>query len=185
MVNKFLYPNGGSETYIFKLGDYLKSIGHEVQYFGMEHEGRCVSNNAEQYTTDMDFHGGSKLRKIAYPFKTIYSAEAKKKISIVLDDFQPDVIHLNNFNYQLTPSIIYAVNDYKKRADSPLQIILIILYNPKFVKVFQRQKMHFVQIRFIPNSHYAKFNKTIEFVIYFSAKKRIFQNTLNFKKFVL
>ena len=40
MVNKFLYPNGGSETYMFKLGAYLKSIGHEVEYFGMEHEGR-------------------------------------------------------------------------------------------------------------------------------------------------
>ncbi|MGN0528809.1 MAG: glycosyltransferase family 4 protein [Eubacterium sp.] len=123
MVNKFLYPNGGSETYIFKLGDYLKSIGHEVQYFGMEHEGRCVSNNAEQYTSDMDFHGGSKLKKIAYPFKTIYSAEAKKKISIVLDDFQPDVIHLNNFNYQLTPSIIYAVRNYKKRAGKRVKLI--------------------------------------------------------------
>lgn len=123
MVNKFLYPNGGSETYIFKLGDYLKSIGHEVQYFGMEHEGRCVSNNAQKYTSDMDFHGGSKLKKITYPFKTIYSAEAKKKISIVLDDFQPDVIHLNNFNYQLTPSIIYAVNNYKKRAGKKVKLI--------------------------------------------------------------
>lgn len=123
MVNKFLYPNGGSETYIFKLGDYLKSIGHQVQYFGMEHEGRCVSNNAQQYTSDMDFHGGNKLKKITYPFKTIYSAEAKKKISIVLDDFQPDVIHLNNFNYQLTPSIIYAVNDYKKRAGKKVKLI--------------------------------------------------------------
>lgn len=40
MVNKFLYPNGGSETYIFKLGDYLINQGHEVQYFGMEHEVR-------------------------------------------------------------------------------------------------------------------------------------------------
>lgn len=25
MINKFLYPNGGSETYIFKLGDFLKA----------------------------------------------------------------------------------------------------------------------------------------------------------------
>ena len=78
MVNKFLYPNGGSETYIFKLGDYLKSIGHEVQYFGMEHRGRCVENNAQQYTTDMDFHGGSTLSKLTYPIKTIFSFEAKK-----------------------------------------------------------------------------------------------------------
>lgn len=42
MINKFLYPNGGSETYIFKLGEALEQHGHEVQYFGMEHEGRCV-----------------------------------------------------------------------------------------------------------------------------------------------
>ena len=42
IINKFLYPNGGSETYIFKLGEALEQHGHEVQYFGMEHEGRCV-----------------------------------------------------------------------------------------------------------------------------------------------
>lgn len=123
MVNKFLYPNGGSETYIFKLGDYLKSIGHEVQYFGMEHRGRCVENNAQQYTTDMDFHGGSTLSKLTYPIKTIYSFEAKKKISIVLEDFKPDVIHINNFNYQLTPSIIYAANQYRKKAGKKVKIV--------------------------------------------------------------
>ena len=39
IINKFLYPNGGSETYIFKLGEVLEQHGHEVQYFGMEHEG--------------------------------------------------------------------------------------------------------------------------------------------------
>ena len=45
MINKFLYPNGGSETYIFKLGEHLEKTGHKVQYFGMEHEGRCVGNH--------------------------------------------------------------------------------------------------------------------------------------------
>lgn len=123
MVNKFLHPNGGSETYIFKLGDYLKSLGNEVQYFGMEHPERCVGNNAEQYTGNMDFHGGSKLKKLTYPIKTIYSTEAKKKISIVLDDFKPDVIHINNFNYQLTPSIIYACEEYRKRVDKKVKIV--------------------------------------------------------------
>lgn len=123
MINKFLHPNGGSETYIFKLGEYLKSIGHEVQYFGMEHDGRCVGNNAEQYTSNMDFHGGSKISKITYPLKTIYSSEAKKKLSIVLNDFEPDVIHINNFNYQLTPSIIYAAQDYRKKSYKKVNIV--------------------------------------------------------------
>ena len=49
MINKFLYPNGGSETYIFKLGEVLEQRDHEVQYFGMEHEGRCVGNRVNAY----------------------------------------------------------------------------------------------------------------------------------------
>ncbi|WP_026513875.1 glycosyltransferase family 4 protein [Butyrivibrio sp. LB2008] len=114
MVNKFLYPNGGSETYIFKLGEALIKMGHEVQYFGMEHKGRCVGNAVGAYTSDMDFHGGSKLSKLTYPIKTIYSTEARKKIRLVLDDFKPDVVHLNNFNYQLTPSVILEVVKWRK-----------------------------------------------------------------------
>ena len=123
MVNKFLYPNGGSETYIFKLGDYLKSQGHEVEYFGMEHEGRCVGNSVNAYTSDMDFHGGSKLAKLTYPIKTIYSKEARKKIRLVLDDFKPDVVHLNNFNYQLTPSVILEVVKWRKKANKKCRIV--------------------------------------------------------------
>lgn len=114
MVNKFLYPNGGSETYIFKLGDYLKSQGHEVQYFGMEHEKRCVGNAVNAYTSNMDFHGSFKLSQLTYPVKTIYSFESRKKIRLVLDDFKPDVVHLNNFNYQLTPSIILEIAKWRK-----------------------------------------------------------------------
>ena len=123
MVNKFLYPNGGSETYIFELGKYLISQGHEVEYFGMEHEGRIVGNRVEAYTSDMDFHGGSIFSKLTYPIKTIYSREARKKIRLVLNDFQPDVVHLNNFNFQLTPSIILEVRRWSKRTGHPVKIV--------------------------------------------------------------
>lgn len=114
IINKFLYANGGSETYIFKLGEQLQKMGHEVQYFGMEHKGRCVGNRVNAYTSDMDFHGGSKLSKLTYPIKTIYSKEARVQLRKVLDDFQPDVCHLNNFNYQLTPSMILEIVKWRK-----------------------------------------------------------------------
>lgn len=123
MVNKFLHPNGGSETYIFKLGEYFQTHGHEVQYFGMEHEGRCVGNRVGAYTSNMDFHGGSKLAKLTYPIKTIYSGEARKKIRQVLEDFRPDVCHLNNFNYQLTPSIILEIRAWEKQTGHKCKII--------------------------------------------------------------
>lgn len=123
MVNKFLHPNGGSETYIFKLGTFLKSAGHEVQYFGMEHENRIVGNRLEMYTANMDFHGASVLTKLTYPVKTIYSREAREKIRLVLDDFFPDVVHLNNFNYQLTPSIILEVRKWEKQTGHVCRIV--------------------------------------------------------------
>lgn len=141
LVNKFLHPNGGSETYIFKLGDYLKTHGHEVQYFGMEHDGRIVGNCVNAYTSDMDFHSDSKLSKIIYPIKTIYSSEARKQIKKVLDDFQPNVVHLNNFTYQLTPSIILEIVKWRKQRNCKCSIVLTahdsqlvcpnhMLYNP-------------------------------------------------------
>ena len=123
IINKFLYPNGGSETYIFKLGEALEQHGHEVQYFGMEHEGRCVGNRVNAYTSGMDFHGGSKLSKLTYPIKTIYSKEARVQLRKVLDDFKPDVCHLNNFNYQLTPSIILEIVKWRKENGRDCKII--------------------------------------------------------------
>lgn len=122
MVNKFLYPNGGSETYLFETGKQLQRMGHEVQYFGMEHEGRIVGNRAESYTSGMDFHSG-KLAKLSYPVRIIYSAEARRKIRRVLDDLQPEVVHLNNFNFQLTPSILMEIEKYRKQTGRTVRIL--------------------------------------------------------------
>lgn len=71
----------------------------------------------------MDFHNGNKLSKLNYGIKTIYSSEARKKIRAVLDDFKPDVVHINNFNYQLTPSIIIEIIKWRKHNNSKVRII--------------------------------------------------------------
>jgi glycosyltransferase involved in cell wall biosynthesis len=112
MVNKFLHPNGGSETYMFRLGEYLQSQGHTVEYFGMAHEERMVGNSAGCYVRQMDFHKNS-VKNLAASLKTIYSWEARRKIRIVLEDFKPDIVHLNNVNFQLTPSIYYEIKKHR------------------------------------------------------------------------
>ena len=123
MVNKFLYPKGGAETYVLKLGKILQDQGHEVQYFGMEHPQNTVGNRVQAYTFNLDFHGGSNLAKLTYPFRIIYSAEARRKIRQVLTDFQPDVCHLNNFNYQLTPSIILEIRKWERQSGNRCKIV--------------------------------------------------------------
>lgn len=105
LVNKFLYPRGGAETYMLKLGDYLQKAGHEVAYFGMYDKKNIVGNPWGLYTLNMDFHSTSPARFL-YPFKIIYSFEAAKKMKKMIQEFRPDIIHLNNINFQLTPSVI-------------------------------------------------------------------------------
>lgn len=111
MINKFLYPRGGCETYMLNLAEELKAKGHEVEYFGMYDKKNTVGNSLGLYTTNMDFHSTG-FARFLYPFKIIYSTEAKRKLGKVLDSFKPDIVHMNNINFQLTPSVIYAV---KKR----------------------------------------------------------------------
>lgn len=119
MVNKFLYSRGGCENYMLFLSDHLKKLGHEVQFFGMYDGNNTVGNSKGLYTQNMDFHSKG-LGRFLYPFKIIYSFEAKRKIIQVIDDFKPDIIHMNNINFQLTPSVIYGA---KKRGVPVVQTV--------------------------------------------------------------
>lgn len=114
MVNKFLYPKGGAETYVFKLGKILEDHGHEVQYFGIEDARNIVGNNIGAYAKPSDFQKGMKKNLLA-PFKIIYSRNARQQMQRELEDFQPDVVHLNNIQFHLTPSIMLAVNTYRRK----------------------------------------------------------------------
>ena len=55
MVNKFLYPRGGCETYMLELSKELTKMGHTVQYFGMQDDANTVGNEKELYTQNMAF----------------------------------------------------------------------------------------------------------------------------------
>lgn len=58
LVNKFLYPKGGTETYLFRLGDLLKRKEHQVEYFGMADQRNLVGNSAEEEVSAIDFSTG-------------------------------------------------------------------------------------------------------------------------------
>jgi glycosyltransferase involved in cell wall biosynthesis len=122
LVNKFLYSKGGSETYVIKLGDILKENGHEVEFFGMEDEQNTLSNSANSYAPNIDFSIGIS-KNLTAPFKIIYSSTARKSFRKVLNTFNPDIVHFNNIQFHLTPSIILEAEKYRKEKNSNLKII--------------------------------------------------------------
>ena len=122
MVNKFLYPKGGAETYVLKLGKILQEQGHEVQYFGLKNPKNTVGNDVDAYVSDMDFGAGIR-KNLNAPFRIIYSAEARKKIRLVLESFQPDIVHLNNIQFHLTPSIILETHKFRQESGKKVKII--------------------------------------------------------------
>lgn len=108
MVNKFHYLKGGSEKYYFELAELLKENGHEVAFFSMKDEKNIKTDCKEYFVEPIDLNTGSKLKAL----DVIYSKENKKKMEETLEEFKPDIVHLNNFQRQLSASIIDPI---KKR----------------------------------------------------------------------
>ena len=109
LVNKFHYLKGGSEKYYFELGNLLKEKKHEVAFFSMKDEKNIKTDCKEYFVEPIDLNNGSKLTAL----DVIYNKKNKELMEKVLEDFKPDIVHLNNFQRQLSASIISPI---KKRS---------------------------------------------------------------------
>ncbi len=124
LVNKFLYPKGGAETYVIKLGNHLKKKGHDVQYFGLKNEKNILTNEFDLYVKDLDFE--KKNLKTFFSFiRIIHCHEAQRKIYKLLKNYKPDMIILNNIEYHLTPSIILSIGKYKKKINKKAKLFYV------------------------------------------------------------
>ena len=109
LVNKFHYLKGGSEKYYFELGKLLKEHGNEVAYFSMEDEKNIKTGDKEYFVDKFELTS----KNIWKVHDVIYSKKNYKKMCEAIDDFKPDVIHLNNFQRQLSSSVVLAAYDKK------------------------------------------------------------------------
>lgn len=107
LVNKFLYPKGGDAISTFQTGDILSLKGHEVAYWGMSHPSNPRYPLENLFVDYVDYNVLSgKFAQFSSIAKILYSFEAKRKLREVLKVFRPDIVHLNNFAHQISPSIL-------------------------------------------------------------------------------
>lgn len=116
LANKFYYRRGGDCIYMLNLEQLLKAHGHEVAVFAMDYPDNLETPWQKYFPSNM-----SKLKAFKRPFG---DGETKRKFMRLIDDFKPDVVHLNNIHTQLSPVIaeiahkkgirvVWTLHDYK------------------------------------------------------------------------
>lgn len=116
LANKFYYRRGGDCIYMLNLEKLLKAHGHDVAVFAMDYPENLDTPWKKYFPKNM-----SKLLAFTRPFG---SHEVKSKFKKLLDDFKPDVVHLNNVHTQLSPvmaelaqqrgiKVVWTLHDYK------------------------------------------------------------------------
>ena len=119
LVNKYFYRKGGAETYFFALAEGLRALGHDVAFFSMQHPNNESSYWSKYFVSEKDYVGDiSAFKKVQEASTLIYSFEARRKFEALLEEFKPDVIHMNNVHRQLTFSILDA--PYLKKHHVPV-----------------------------------------------------------------
>lgn len=116
LSNKFYYRRGGDCIYMLNLEQLLREHGHEVAVFAMDYPENLETPWRKYFPRNM-----SKLMALTRPFG---SHEVRAKFNKLLDDFKPEVVHVNNIHTQLSPiiaelahkrgiKVVWTLHDYK------------------------------------------------------------------------
>lgn len=122
LSNKFYYRRGGDCVCTINLEELLKQNGHEVAIFAMQHPDNLKTPWSKYFPSEVKFKPGvGMLEALLRPFGT---NEVKCKFTALLNDFHPDIVHLNNIHSQLSPviaeiahqkeiKVVWTLHDYK------------------------------------------------------------------------
>lgn len=135
-INKFYYLRGGAERYYFGLSELLEKNGHQVVPFAMQDENNNQTPYAKYFTKKFNVEKFNLLDI----FKSFYNWEAARKLERLILAEKPDIAHLHNIAYQLTPSIIYVLKKYNILVIQTLHDYKLICPN---YKLFSQNKACF------------------------------------------
>ena len=102
IANKFYYPRGGDCIYTISLAKLLKEHSHDTAIFAMQHPETISTKWNKYFPSEVNFGSNLSLEAFMRPFG---SAEVIRNFDALLNDFKPDVVHLNNIHSQLSPVI--------------------------------------------------------------------------------
>jgi glycosyltransferase involved in cell wall biosynthesis len=112
-VDKFFRRFGGAAAYMLDLGAQLQQRGHEVEYFAADHPENLPARY-EQLFPHVESYDPPPERftaRVRAGVGMFWSRPAAQAMEAVLDDFDPDVVHLHNIYHQLSPSVLKPIRE--------------------------------------------------------------------------
>ena len=122
LANKFYYRRGGDCIYMLNLEQLLKTHGHDVAVFAMDYPENIETVWKRYFPNEIKFT--PEVGMLETFMRMFGLGEVKRKFNFLLNDFKPDVVHLNNIHTQLSPviarlahkrrtKVIWTLHDYK------------------------------------------------------------------------
>lgn len=124
LSNKFFYPRGGDCIHTIQLKKLLEQKGHQVAVFSMDFPENLESIYSEYWPSEVSFEN-KKPKKLISALKRPFGVlEVSEKWNRLLNEFEPDIVHLHNIHSQLSPIIaeeskkqnipvVWTLHDYK------------------------------------------------------------------------
>lgn len=106
-LNKFYFLKGGAERYVFQLSHELEKRGHTVIPFAMQHPKNVTTSWSRFFPSFVETENVSfGLRGLKTLIRMLWSREAARGLSRLLDEVHIDVAHVHNVYTQLSPSVL-------------------------------------------------------------------------------
>ncbi len=106
-VNNYHYLRGGAETVFFQHARVFTAAGWKVVPFSMKHPRNQPSDWQDYFVEQVDVDSSQSIMEKARRLpNAVYSLEARRKLSALLNAIAPDVCHLHNIYHHISPSIL-------------------------------------------------------------------------------
>ncbi|MSR85590.1 glycosyltransferase [Candidatus Uhrbacteria bacterium] len=113
-VNKFFDYFGGAETYLHHVMEAQEAAGDEVHIFSTRSPSNVATPDEKYFVERMDLRKREAWwKELKKAKKFIWNKEAQRSFEQMLDDVQPDVIHLHNIYHHLSTSILPPIRKRK------------------------------------------------------------------------
>ncbi len=113
-IHNFHFFRGGSATSYFKTAELLDAHGHSSLFFSMQHPKNLPCETSEFFMPYLDLNAQhSIVSQVKIAGRILYSFEARKRLSMLLDRYPVDIAHLQNIYHNFSPSILHELKKRK------------------------------------------------------------------------